>query len=140
MNSLSLHGRKLESIFELLGSQENDITYSLGWVLANCPSFLNAFTHQVFPRASRNADYQINLQHFQRDKGITDVEIFSEELHVIIEAKRGWSLPQPRQLEKYARKLRSSESKRKALVVMSECSGVYAAHQLQKERRCLIFC
>ena len=43
LSDLSLHGRKLESIFELLGSAEDDITYSLGWVLAHSPNLLRTF-------------------------------------------------------------------------------------------------
>jgi 3-methyladenine DNA glycosylase AlkD len=34
MPDLFLHARKLESVFELLGAKENDITYSIGWALS----------------------------------------------------------------------------------------------------------
>ena len=35
MADLSLHNRELNSVFELLGTKENDITYSVGWALAH---------------------------------------------------------------------------------------------------------
>jgi hypothetical protein len=39
MTDLFLHGRKLDTVFDLLGSKENDITYSVGWALAQSPAF-----------------------------------------------------------------------------------------------------
>jgi hypothetical protein len=40
MTVLFLHGRKIETIFDLLGREENDMTYALGWALAESPQFL----------------------------------------------------------------------------------------------------
>jgi len=34
MTDLTLYGRRVETVFELLGEAEDDITYSVGWGLA----------------------------------------------------------------------------------------------------------
>ncbi|MBU1472082.1 MAG: hypothetical protein KJ723_15525 [candidate division Zixibacteria bacterium] len=44
-----LHGSKLDSVFELLGTKENDITYSLGWALSHSPTLLDGLLAQIFP-------------------------------------------------------------------------------------------
>lgn len=31
---------KVETVFDLLGQKENDLTFALGWVLAQSPAFL----------------------------------------------------------------------------------------------------
>lgn len=46
----------------------------------------------------------------------------------IVEAKRGWQLPQPRQLEKYAKRV--GEGQRGGLVTLSECSAAWAEQRL----------
>ncbi len=42
MTQLMVHGRKVETVFELLGNDENAMTYSLGWALAKCAVFHQA--------------------------------------------------------------------------------------------------
>lgn len=41
VNPLQLHGKEVTTIFDLLGRTENDMTYSLGWCLAQVPAFLD---------------------------------------------------------------------------------------------------
>jgi hypothetical protein len=43
VTELLLHGRRVESVFHLLGEHENDLTYSLAWALSQSPRFLTAF-------------------------------------------------------------------------------------------------
>ena len=45
--TITLRGREVNSIFDLLGSNENDITYSIGWVMSRSPSFLNAIVEKT---------------------------------------------------------------------------------------------
>ena len=40
MPQLTLRGRPVESVYQLLGTRENDMTYALGWTLARCHPFL----------------------------------------------------------------------------------------------------
>jgi hypothetical protein len=49
---------------------------------------------------------------------------------MIVEAKCGWHLPKYSQLEKYASRIEKSQTVLKRIVVLSECSKVYAESQL----------
>ncbi|MGA8656903.1 MAG: hypothetical protein WB586_12210 [Chthoniobacterales bacterium] len=74
MPDLFLHARMLESVFELLGAKENDITYSIGWALSRSPAFLKALFQRIFPRKRRFDTDAINvrLQEY-RQKGATRI-------------------------------------------------------------------
>lgn len=130
---LLLHGRQIDSVFELLGLKENDITYSLGWALANSPNLCDALLSQLFPGVHDRSVTAIELQSYAADDGgFTDVDIRGPHLHVIIEAKRGWTLPTNAQLRRYAPRL-DSKTAQAAIVVMSECSPVYAKRHLPEQ-------
>jgi len=122
---ITLHGRSINSIFELLGLKENDITYSLGWAFSQCVSFREMFLRTLF-RGTRSTKVEnVLLQEYEAGSGITDIELRGPDTHVIIEAKRGWVLPSVSQLKQYSLRLRSPVSRR-MLVTMSECSADYA--------------
>jgi hypothetical protein len=132
---LFLHNRPIDSVFELLGKDENDITYSVGWAMARSRFFLRQFVRETVGYGGDVWESAIRLQHFRRQGGITDIEIeLPGEFHVIVEAKRGWNLPGPRQLKKYARRLRNSSGAIRKIVVLSECSPEYARHNLHLHR------
>jgi len=132
MPDLFLHGRHLESIFELLGDKENDITYSIGWALANSHAFLKAFIKKAIPKASHSEEAIIRLQEFKHDSGITDIEIQGRGFHIVVEAKRGWTLPGTDQLNLYAKRLKTNSGQQNLIVVMSECSQEYASLHIPK--------
>ena len=133
MADLYLHGRKLASIFELLGTKENDITYSIGWALARSPAFLSRLVHHVLPEAPVT-DASVYLQQYGADHGgYTDIEIQGATVHIIVEAKRGWWVPGVDQLKKYAARLSASKRPHAAIVAMSECSPEYARLYLPAE-------
>lgn len=134
MAELYLHNNRVYSVFQLLGEHENDISYSVAWALANCPSFLNEFLQKVIGSTVDVSDVVIRLQQYESDGGITDIEIeLPGRFYVIIEAKRGWNLPSRAQLEKYAERRSLSESKApsRVLVVLTECSREYAEMHLE---------
>lgn len=133
MADLYLHGRKLESIFELLGTKENDITYSIGWALSQSPDFLDAALRHVFPKVQNAQADTILLQEHKKDGGFTDIEIIGPTLHTIIEAKRGWWLPNLSQLKLYCARFEIADRQNRCLVVMSECSREYAGLHLPKD-------
>ena len=137
MPDLFLRHQKLESIFELLGSKENDITYSIGWALSQCPSLLSAVLSHFFIGVTSDDVAEIKLQTVETGSGITDLEILGPEkknnLHVIMEAKRGLQLPGETQLRKYALRLKKTNCKHQALVAMAECHPEYAKCHLPKE-------
>ncbi len=129
---ITLHGRSISSIFELLGSKENDITCSLGWAFSQCLSFREIFLRTLFP-GKRSADVEsVLLQEYEPGSGITDIELRGPDTHVIIEAKRGWVLPSVSQLKQYSLRLQSP-LRRRMLVTMSECSADYARLHLRAE-------
>ncbi len=75
----------------------------------------------------------IRYQEFEKDKGITDLEITdNQKFYIIIEAKRGWVLPGEPQLRLYSERsgFISSPAKVKAIVSMSECTEDYAKKRL----------
>ena len=128
MPELLLRDRPIKSIFNLLGQKENDITFSLGWALSKSPGLLRNFLKKAM-RAKRRCDPNrlvIAMQEFQKNSGITDVEIRDESLHVIIEAKRGWNPPSEQQLKKYLPRFRQTRAEKPVIVTMSECSENYA--------------
>lgn len=102
MAELLLYGWRVESVFQLLGAHEDDITFSLGLGFAQSPAFLRVFLSQVVHYAGTIEDVCLQLQRHEADAGRTDLEIIvGTQVHVIIEAKRGWNLPSQAQLEKY---------------------------------------
>lgn len=78
MTELQLHGRPVNTVFDLLGDKENDITYSLGWGLANSERLTKALIDHL--AADLDDDLgstveAIRLQEHIPGTGYTDVEI-----------------------------------------------------------------
>lgn len=132
MPSFKLHGREIKSVFQLMGYKENDISYSIAWVLSKCQTMLILLIEDVCGTASFNPnDVEISVQEYDKVSGITDIEIKdNKEFFIIIEAKRGWVLPSKEQLLKYSKReaFRKSLVKNKVIVTVSECSKEYAFH------------
>jgi hypothetical protein len=101
MAELFLHERKVETVFQLLGEQENDITYSVAWALANSPSFLKQLVQHIIGAPAETENVSIRLQQHEKDSGITD---------------RGSFL--------------GTNGKMRRIVPLSECSREYALHNL----------
>lgn len=128
MPELLLHGRPVRTVFDLLGDKENDLTYSLGWGLANSPRLVSAILKEVTSELGvegAGQDANIRLQEHVLGSGFTDIEIRTSTLHVIIEAKRGWALPSVDQLAKYARSITPGLTG--ALLIVAEGSPGFAA-------------
>ena len=136
MADLYLHSRKVDSLFQLLGEHENDITYSMAWALAQSSSFLRAFLQKVVGREVKIDEVLIRLQQYESGRGVTDIEIeLPGEIYIIIEAKRGWNLPDRRQLETYANRnsFKVSNASFKQLIALSECSRDYAKSRIDQK-------
>lgn len=123
-----VHGRPLSSIFELLGSTENNITFSVGWALANAPSFLSRFSEGL--GISSGAFNEVRLQEAGKDGGYTDIELLGDNAHAIVEAKKGWWLPTDLQFERYAPRFALAGRSEHVFVAMSDCSPTYAGIHL----------
>jgi hypothetical protein len=120
---LTLSGRSLRTVFDLLGDKENDLTYSFGWALANAPFLMAGFLGDLLGEHA-GAPVAISLQVSGSDRGFTDIELEAEHAHLIVEAKRGWVLPSERQLERYVGRVRDRENC--LLVALTECSPAFA--------------
>lgn len=132
MPQLYLHNKPIESIFELLGEGENDITYSVGWLLHSSPAFLRRFLKETIRYEGNLDGVTIRLQEYRRTQGFTDIEIKKPgEFYIVVEAKKGWSLPGVRQLKKYAARLRNDGYRIRRILVLSECSTKYAEDHLE---------
>jgi hypothetical protein len=123
---LYLHGRTVETVFELLGLNENDVTFSLGWTLRQSPSLTSTLLKDVLPGSPALRVNGIRLQEYAAKQGITDIEIEAGDVRVIVEAKRGWTLPCEDQLRQYAVR------KPNLILVLSECSEAYAAPRVPR--------
>lgn len=133
---LYLHGREVDSVFQLLGEHENDMTYSLAWALSHSPSFLRTFLHKLVRTEEDMSRVLIRLQEYERQGkrhgGFTDIEIeLPGKLYLIVEAKRGWTLPRRVQLQKYGSRFKRNKARFKRLVVLSECSRYYTEIHLE---------
>jgi hypothetical protein len=127
---LTLYGRPVGTVFDLLGNKENDITYSLGWALAESDRLSSALLEDVVSpgRAVLTAD-SVRLQEGISGAGFTDIEILAGDgdIHIVIEAKRGYDLPYQTQLEKYATRTQPPPT---ALVVCAEASADFVTDKL----------
>ena len=47
-HGLTLYGRPIATVFDLLGDKENDLTYAVGWGLAQSPGFAKHLLRDVF--------------------------------------------------------------------------------------------
>ena len=129
MSELVAYGTEVNNIFQLIGNLENDITKSIAWALARCPEFLKAVINEVMSLEINTQNVRIKYQEFEKNKGITDLEITDDtSFYIIIEAKRGWILPGAEQLALYSQRRNIIESpvSHKAIISMSECSEDYA--------------
>ena len=103
MVELRLHSKPVHTVFDLLGGKEDDITYSVGWGLSQSDSFAQALLAKAYGERTVGEPVAIRLQEFVKGQGRTDIEIETEDLHLIVEAKRGWVLPGRSQLKLYVR-------------------------------------
>ena len=129
MSVLKAYGDEVNSIFQLIGIKENDITKSIAWALNKCPVFMKLFVKALLDVDIEPNDVELYYQKYDAETGITDIEITDEtNFYIIVEAKRGWLLPGEIQLTKYSERndLQKSPAKTKAIVSMSECSKEYA--------------
>jgi len=137
MPDLLLHKLPVQSVFNLIGENENDITFSIGWALPQSPAFLRNLLRKALRLHNAYDPDQllISLQESNPKAGITDIEIRGPKLHLIVEAKRGWSLPTTSQLRTYHRRFEKTRGVERAFITMSECSQAYAREKLPRNVR-----
>lgn len=123
MINLYVYGRKANSIFDMLGTKENDISYAIALGFSKVPQFLKLYLEEIGVKSIKIHNVNIRLQAFEKSKGFTDFEIEQEgEFIVIIEAKKGWNYPSQQQLDKYSSRpsFVNFPAKTKKLIVFTE--------------------
>ncbi len=76
MVELRLHGSTVDTVFDLLGRNENDMTFALGWGLSRNQAILRRFVRRVAAGAFLEPPVAVELQeHDRADGGFTDLEI-----------------------------------------------------------------
>lgn len=105
------YGLPVGTIFGLLGRDEDDMTYALGFVASRSHAFARRLLLKVAPDGFDTAlDGTVRLQTIGNDheQGRTDIEIeVASGQTVVFEAKRGATLPSAAQLAKYVPRLKS---------------------------------
>lgn len=98
--SLTRYGREVSSVFDLLGRKENDLTAAFGFALARSPGLLRRTVRRLAPEVGID-DVELRLE-TSGGGGRTDLEISTGSHLIVIEAKRGWIVPEEVQFGKYA--------------------------------------
>lgn len=133
--ALRLSGTEPNSVFALLGKDENSATFALGWVLEKCPAFRCMVISDLIGHSiGEENDIEVYLQRSDEQGGFTDIELFSKGLcHLIVEAKRGWTIPNHKQLEKYSRREMTCSKSERMIVSLSAATRKYAIRRLPGE-------
>ncbi|MFA5412646.1 MAG: hypothetical protein WC350_04855 [Candidatus Micrarchaeia archaeon] len=131
-SSIFIHQEEVKSIFQLLGTDENDLSFSLAYVIAKSPKLLKAIIEHVYQKKIRFNNVVIKLQEAGKDSGFTDVEIvINNQFFFLIEAKKGWNLPSTDQLKKYISRFGGFKNPRRMFIVLSDCSEEYVKQQFR---------
>ena len=128
--ALTLHGREVDTAFDLLGYGENALTAALGYTLSRSPELLEAVLQHI-PGGPVTAGLGAGAVLAMEDRdnaGRTDLEIRLPGRLLVVEAKKGWNLPTEAQLGQYANRVTAAGGG--ALVTLSTCSTQWAATAL----------
>ncbi len=138
MSDLYIFNKKVDSIFQLLGEKENDISYSVGYTLSTCKHFMQNFLTLLKIKTPFDPDkIKIRLQTHEKEKGFTDFEIIQEgEFHILVEAKRGWNFPTFEQLKKYSDRpsFKNSLAKDKRIIIFNESIPAYTKSHFKSNK------
>lgn len=119
---LSKYGSPAETVFDLLGHKEVDLTAVLGWVLSQSPVLLSALAQERGIHEPGN-EMAVALEVIDSE-GRTDIELTTATTKVVIEAKKGWLVPGDIQLTKYTGRFDGVEHA--VLVSLSDSSEHWA--------------
>ena len=103
--SVSLHrsGFRVQSVFGLHGTDENDLSAAFAFGISRSTALLHTVLEDVAPECSDLCETaSVHIQTARSSAGITDIEIrFGDEAIVVLEAKKGPEYPTQAQLGKY---------------------------------------
>ncbi len=151
MNSslaLYAHNRPVNSPFGLLGTDENALSFALGYTFQQCLPLLQWFLKQIGVAGVYRSSLQqvrIDLQRSATGQGITDIEIhLPGHFHVIVEAKVGLAVPTIDQCRKYLPRFRTTKEPIQKLVAVVQSPDQtfvkeYGQHDKQLSKRLVRF-
>lgn len=146
--TLYAYKRVVNSPFGLLGTDENALSFALGYTFQRSLPLLHWFLKQVGIKGVGPSSLQqarIDLQRRAADQGITDIEIhLPGRFHVIVETKVGMAVPTVRQCKKYLPRFRSTNEPIQKLVAMVQSPDKnfvtdYGQHNKQLSKRLVHF-
>ena len=79
MGELYAYSSEVTSVFQLIGTLENDITKSIAWALCKCPAFMKKIIGEILHIDIDPEKVRIGYQEFEKDRGITDLEITDDD-------------------------------------------------------------
>jgi hypothetical protein len=108
------------------------MTFALGFGLSRNEAMLRGFVEHVAPGAPLEPPIVVELQkHDAADGGFTDIELQAQDLHVIVEAKRGWDPPSQEQLQRYESRLaRTARSAQRIVILTQNGAEIVVRHRL----------
>jgi hypothetical protein len=128
MNHTALHayGRLVTTPFGLLGTDENALSFALGYTFQQCSPLLQWFLRAIGISGVHQSALQRASIHLQQHRsgepkqGITDIEIhLPGHFHVIIEAKVELAVPTIKQCRKYIPRFQDEPSQKLVALVQS---------------------
>jgi hypothetical protein len=108
------------------------MTYALGWGLSRSDAVLRGLLLRIAPEVPYEPPVGVELQeHDPDDRGYTDIEVLTPNLHVVVEAKRGWRPPSAGQLRRYeARLARGGRQAQRIAILTQNGAELIVRHQL----------
>ena len=99
------------------------------------PAFRDLLVAELVGHPAENGDdVVVDLQRHDEQGGFTDIEVVSKNFcHLIIEAKRGWTIPSREQLEIYCRRMTSPSKAERRIVSLSAATRDYATRRLPNQ-------
>ena len=124
----------VQSIFRLVGSDEDALTFALGFLLAHDYNFCAKLVRRLgmAPRHTLGPDYSVYLQEVtERGFGRRDIVIQDSRTRIVVEAKVGDAEPTPEQLLKYVADEKAwTQYEKKRIVALTQ--GELAAATTEK--------
>jgi hypothetical protein len=124
--TLRAYDRIVTTPFGLLGTDENALSFALGYTFQQCPPFLQWFLRAIGISGVHQSTLhkaRIDLQRHRsgkRAQGITDIEIhLPGHFHVIIEAKVELAVPTIKQCRKYIPRFQDEPSQKLVALIQS---------------------
>lgn len=102
MVELRRYGAEVDSVFDLLGRNENDLTAAFAFTVAQTSHFLPQFLQLLDQQPAKPVAIRLEVAD---EDGRTDLEIDFGTRLIIVEAKRGLHLPTEHQLHLYSHRV-----------------------------------